>query len=80
MPKIFIAEDDEAMREFFTHLLLRQGHTVNAVSNGADALKTLGGTISCSRISVFRGSMVFRLCVVLRVSIQTSPYILRPDT
>ena len=43
MSKILIAEDDEAMREFLTQVLLRQGHTVKAVSNGADALKALGG-------------------------------------
>ena len=77
---MFIVEDDEAMREFLTHVLLRQAHTANAVSNSADALKTLGGRISCSRISVCRGSMVFRLCVVLRVTIQTSLSFLRPDT
>ncbi len=42
MSKILIAEDDEAMREFLTQVLIRQGHTVKAVSNGAEALKTLG--------------------------------------
>ena len=43
MSRILIAEDDEAMREFLTQVLIRQGHTVKAVSNGAEALKTMNG-------------------------------------
>ncbi len=43
MSKILIAEGDEAMREFITQVLLRQGQTVKAVSTGAEALKTFGG-------------------------------------
>ena len=43
MSKILIAEDDEAMREFITQVLIRQGHSVKAVSNGAEALKTMNG-------------------------------------
>ena len=43
MSKNLIAEGDEAMREFITQVLLPQGHTVKAVSNGAEALKTFGG-------------------------------------
>ena len=43
MSKNLIAEGDEAMREFITQVLLRQGHTVKAVSNGAEALKMFKG-------------------------------------
>ena len=65
MSKILIAEDDEAMREFLTQMLLRQGHTVKAVSNGADALKALGGydlLLSDIRTPVINGVSLVR-CV-----------------
>ena len=41
MPRIVIAEDDDAMREFLSQALMREGYEVTAVANGADALCAL---------------------------------------
>ena len=41
MASILVAEDDEAMREFLSQALKRQGHEVTAVSGGAEALHML---------------------------------------
>ena len=38
MPRIVIAEDDDAMRRFLYQALMREGYEVTAVANGADAL------------------------------------------
>lgn len=43
MSRIVIAEDDEAMREFLAQALIRQGHAVEAVSNGSEALEAIEG-------------------------------------
>lgn len=53
------------MREFLTQVLLRQGHTIKVVSNGADALKALGGydlLLSDIRMPVINGVSLVR-CV-----------------
>jgi two-component system cell cycle response regulator CpdR len=38
MPRILLASDDDAMREFLRAALARDGHAVTACSDGADAL------------------------------------------
>lgn len=47
MPKILIAEDDDAMREFLTQALSRQGYAITAVANGADALDAMSDAEEC---------------------------------
>lgn len=47
MSKILIAEDDDAMREFLAQALSRQGYTIVAVTNGADALEAMDAAESC---------------------------------
>ena len=41
MPKILIAEDDQELRQLFSHVLSRHGYTVTGVSNGQEALDAL---------------------------------------
>lgn len=42
MPRILIAEDEEAVREFFVRGLKGRGHEVTAVGDGIEALEQLG--------------------------------------
>ena len=39
--RVLVVEDDVALRTFYQLTLLEHGHTVNAVGNGADALKAV---------------------------------------
>lgn len=41
MPRILVAEDDEAVREFVSRALALQGHDVTAVVDGGAALEAL---------------------------------------
>lgn len=41
MPRILIAEDDDAVREFVARALTLQGHEVRAVADGGQALEAL---------------------------------------
>ncbi len=41
MPRILLAEDDDALRQFMTVALRRAGHDVDGVSDGAAALAAL---------------------------------------
>lgn len=41
MATILVAEDDTAVREFVTRALMRDGHDVTAVADGAEALDAL---------------------------------------
>lgn len=41
MLKILIAEDDQELRQLFTHVLVKNGYAVKGVSNGAEALEAL---------------------------------------
>jgi len=43
MPRILIAEDDDAVREFVARALALQGHEVTAVVDGGQALEALAG-------------------------------------
>ena len=43
MPRILVAEDDDAVREFVSRALSLQGHTVTAVTDGGRALEALEG-------------------------------------
>lgn len=38
MLKILIAEDDQELRQLFTHALTKRGYSVRGVSNGKEAL------------------------------------------
>ncbi len=42
MPRILVAEDDGAVREFVARALERQGHEVTSVADGSAALAELG--------------------------------------
>lgn len=42
MPRILIAEDDEAVREFLTRGLKSRGHEVSVAADGLEALDRLG--------------------------------------
>ena len=42
MFKILIAEDDLELRQLFQHVLTKNGYTVKGVSNGQEALDSLG--------------------------------------
>lgn len=41
MLKILIAEDDQELRQLFSHVLMKNGYQVTGVSNGQEALKEL---------------------------------------
>lgn len=41
MLKILIAEDDQELRQLFSHVLVKNGYAVKGVSNGAEALDAL---------------------------------------
>lgn len=41
MLNLLIAEDDRELRQLFTHVLLKNGYTVQGVSNGKEALEEL---------------------------------------
>lgn len=41
MHKILIAEDDQELRQLFSHVLSKNGYTVKEVSNGKEALDTM---------------------------------------
>ncbi|MBE6944198.1 MAG: response regulator transcription factor [Ruminococcaceae bacterium] len=41
MLKILIAEDDQELRQLFSHVLTRHGYTVTGVSNGQEALDAM---------------------------------------
>lgn len=43
MPRILVAEDDEAVREFVSRALTLQGYEVTAVTDGGQALEALDG-------------------------------------
>lgn len=44
MPRILIAEDDDAVREFVARALALQGHEVTAVTDGGKALEALAAS------------------------------------
>lgn len=41
MHKILIVEDDRELRQLFSHVLIKNGYTVNGVVNGQEALKAM---------------------------------------
>lgn len=41
MLKILIAEDDQELRNLFSHVLMKNGYTVKGVSNGKEALEAI---------------------------------------
>ena len=41
MFRILIAEDDNELRQLFSHVLTKHGYNVTGVDNGAEALKAL---------------------------------------
>lgn len=41
MHKILIVEDDRELRQLFSHVLIKNGYTVNGVVNGREALKAM---------------------------------------
>lgn len=43
MPRILVAEDDDAVRGFVARALALQGHEVTAVTDGVHALEALAG-------------------------------------
>ncbi len=44
MLKILIVEDDRELRQLFTHVLLKNGYTVEGVSNGQEGLDAMGSS------------------------------------
>ena len=45
MASVFLIEDDQAIRQTLVRSLSEQGHTVKAVSTGADALRVTRITV-----------------------------------
>jgi CheY-like chemotaxis protein len=43
--KVLVAEDDQALRTFYQLALIEQGHAVNAVGNGLEAMQVVGPDI-----------------------------------
>jgi CheY-like chemotaxis protein len=41
MANLLVVDDELGMRQFLTHLLQREGHTVRVAENGLEAMKLL---------------------------------------